>query len=421
MAGPERFTKETPGRPRRIAVGRARPIDHHAPAAVDLARREAGAQQAVGQKRGAPRPGARQELSAQPEVTAVGETGQGPTESLHFSRDLRRRPGARAAIEERRDERAGAVRRRVLRPRAPGPGRLDGHHGGCAIAQHEDPNAGGSDRADDISPALPRGQRRARGRLLVPRRRAGDDRLQPGRLRRGSRGSDARIEHGRGESLGTQQPGRRRAERRRIDRLQALAVATIVVVVVGDGGGKAEPSRPPLDAIRRAAEIALQEGPGHGRARRRGPGRGPSRSASSIAAWVAASIRCGVGASVSSSSAPPRDRNVSPCTAVTTCRLSASSRARRASLPRVSNAAIRSSAAASSTRGAGTRNPSATCASSPDAVDRRARGADDDGGAATACAGGRPRGTAANARATASRAVRASTSPTTTTVMFAPR
>ena len=110
-------------------------------------------------------------------------------------------------------------------------------------------------------PPSPCGHRGAHRRLVVPRRRAADDRLQPGRLGRGGGGSGARIEDGQREGLGPQQPGRGRAQRRRIDRLQALAVATIVVVVVRDGGGETEPPRPPLDAVGGAAEIALQEAP----------------------------------------------------------------------------------------------------------------------------------------------------------------
>ena len=54
MAGPEGLTKQAPGRARRIAVGDTRAIDDHPPAAVDLAGREARAQQAVGQERQAP-------------------------------------------------------------------------------------------------------------------------------------------------------------------------------------------------------------------------------------------------------------------------------------------------------------------------------------------------------------------------------
>jgi hypothetical protein len=88
VARPERLTKQTPGRARRIAVGDARPIDHDAPAAVELSRREARAQEAVGQEPDAPRPAAWQELSAQPEVAAIGEAVQHPARRLHLGREL---------------------------------------------------------------------------------------------------------------------------------------------------------------------------------------------------------------------------------------------------------------------------------------------------------------------------------------------
>ncbi len=356
-------------------------------------------------RRPAPRPGGRQELSAQPEVTAVGETGQGATERLHFGRDLGRRPGARPAIEERGDERAGAVRRRVLRPRAPGPGRLDGHDRARPIAQHEDPHAGRRDRADDIAAALPRGHGRARGRLVVPCCRAGDDRLQPGRLApEAAAGAMPGSSTASGERLGTQQPGGRRAQRRRIDRFQALAVATIVVVIVGDGGTRSRAAAPAPRRHRPRGRDRSPEGPRTpGRARRRGPGRAPSRSTSSIAACGGGldPLRRGRQHQLEQRAAARPKRQ--PVHGSDDLPVVGQLAGEAGVVPRVSNAAIRSSAAASSTRGAGTRNPSATWASRPDAVDRRARGADDDGGAATACGGERPRGTAANARATASR------------------
>ena len=252
MAGPERFTKKAPGRPRRIAVGRARPIDHDAPAAVDLTRRETRAQQAVGHERDAPGPGGGKK-SAQP-VAAVRETAHRAPQSLHLGRDLRRRPGTRTAIEERRDQRAGPVRGRVLGPGAAGPGGLDGHPRCSAIAQHEDPYARGSDGMDDIAAALPWTSAAPTAglsfRAAAPAMIASNRAVSAAAAAGAAPGSSAaRVSASGRSSLAA---AARRAEG--IDRFQALAVATVVVVVVGDGRGEAEPPRPPLDAIGGPAE-----------------------------------------------------------------------------------------------------------------------------------------------------------------------